>query len=70
MCISLTAYSCRDSRGVGPKSSPHSLLSPSRDTGAIFAPRYRRGTARLGEIAEESKQDHERPATFLCQRIK
>lgn len=35
LCIALTAYSCRDSRGSGRLPSPHSLLSPLRGTDAI-----------------------------------
>jgi hypothetical protein len=37
VCIALAAYSCRDSRGIGRPgpSSPRSLLSLLRGTGAI-----------------------------------
>src|SRR3546814_2595946 len=51
-CVSLAAYSCRDSRGFeGSAFSPRSLLSPLRGTGAIMrdiAPR-RRGGKRVVE---------------------
>ncbi|OHT19251.1 hypothetical protein BHE75_01234 [Sphingomonas haloaromaticamans] len=43
ICIALAAYSCRDSRGFGqPRPpAPHSLLSPSRGTGAIMKASFR-----------------------------